>query len=64
MTRTIRFDGQAAIVTGAEEERALESSFEELSLYWQEFPFEGRGGGPAPDDRAVVGATLTQDGLS
>jgi hypothetical protein len=41
--------------------RALESSFEELSLYSREFPFEGPGGGPALDDRAVVGATRTQD---
>jgi NAD(P)-dependent dehydrogenase (short-subunit alcohol dehydrogenase family) len=41
--------------------RALESSFEELSLYSKEFPFEGPGGSPALDDRAVVGTTQTQD---
>jgi NAD(P)-dependent dehydrogenase (short-subunit alcohol dehydrogenase family) len=41
--------------------RTLESSFEELSLYSREFPFEGSGSGPALDDRAVVGAARKQD---
>ena len=41
--------------------RALESSFKELSLYSREFPFEGPGGGPALDDRAVVGTTRAHD---
>jgi NAD(P)-dependent dehydrogenase (short-subunit alcohol dehydrogenase family) len=41
--------------------RALESSFEELSLYSMEFPFEGSGDGPALDERAVVGTTRAQD---
>ena len=41
--------------------RALESSFEELSLYSREFPFEGPGSGPTLDDRAVVGTTRARD---
>ena len=40
---------------------ALESSFDELGLYSREFPFEGAGSGPALDERAVVGATRSND---
>jgi hypothetical protein len=52
---------RSAEALDATQVHALESSFEELSLYSREFPFEDPGSGPALEERAVVGTTRTTD---